>query len=155
MNFDDAFTKLIGAEGGYVNNPKDPGGETKYGVSKRSYPGEDIANLTLERAKLIYQRDFWGPVGCDALPDLLKYEVFDMAVNSGKVTAIKLVQLAAGAFADGILGPKTLQAIQSMDAATALRRLQAQRLRYYAGMVTWPAFGKGWVNRVATNMLET
>lgn len=153
MNFDDSFAKLIGNEGGYVNNPADPGGQTKYGISKRSYPGEDIQNLTLERAKYLYQRDFWGPAGCDALPDALKFEMFDAAVNMGLRPAVKLLQLACGAFSDGVLGPNTLQAVQSMSADKVLVRLQAQRLRYYAGMVTWPSFGKGWVNRVANNML--
>jgi lysozyme family protein len=154
VNFDLAFQKLVGNEGGYVSNAADPGGQTKYGISKRSYPGEDIPNLTLERAKQIYAHDFWGPAGCDALPDALKFEMFDTAVNVGVRTAVKLLQMAVGSFPDGILGPNTLQCAQSMDPAKALRRLQGQRLRYYAGMVTWPAFGKGWVNRVADNMLE-
>lgn len=160
MTFDEAFAKLVDVshEGGYVNNPADPGGETKYGISKRSYPGEDIKNLTLDRAKQIYARDFWGPAGCDALPDLLKFEMFDLAVNTsapGKpATAIKILQQAVGSYADGILGPKTLQAAQSIDPNKALRRLQAMRLNYYAGLTNWPAFGRGWVRRVATNMLE-
>ncbi|MDM0072072.1 N-acetylmuramidase [Variovorax sp. J31P207] len=160
MTYDEAFQKLIGNEGGYVADPRDPGGETKYGVSKRSYPGEDIKNLTLERAKALYARDFWGPAGCDALPDLLKFEMFDLAVNTsapGKpATAIKLLQQAVGSFADGSLGPNTLQAAQSMDPAKALRRLQALRLRYYTAIPpkTRDVYLPGWVNRVADNMLE-
>ena len=59
MNFDQAFDRLISNEGGYVNNPADPGGETNWGISKRSYPDVDIANLTREGAKAIYLRDFW------------------------------------------------------------------------------------------------
>ena len=70
MTFDEAFLRLIGHEGGYVADSRDPGGETKFGISRRSYPGEDIkGNLTLARAKTIYARDFWGPAGCDAVPD--------------------------------------------------------------------------------------
>lgn len=159
MNFDDAFTRLVDPqhEGGYVNNPADPGGETKYGISRRSYPGEDIANMTLERAKEIYQRDYWGPAGCDALPDVVKYEMFDMAVNTGVRQAVKILQRACGSPDDGVLGAHTLQALQSMDPAVLLRRLQAQRLRYYTSMSKdWrDAFLAGVVNRVATNMLET
>ena len=160
MNFDQAFDRLIGHEGGYVNNPRDPGGETKFGVSKRSYPGEDIPGMTIERAKTIYARDFWGPAGCDGLPDLLKFEMFDLAVNTSApgrpVTAIKLLQQAVGSFADGALGPKTLQAAQSMDPAKALRRLQGARLRYYAAIPKErrDPFLAGWVNRVAANMME-
>ena len=65
MDFDSAFTKLLGHEGGYVCHKDDPGGETCWGISKRSYPHEDIKNLTQERAKQIYKRDFWGPAGCE------------------------------------------------------------------------------------------
>jgi lysozyme family protein len=160
MTFDEAFDRLIDHEKGYVNDPRDPGGETKFGISKRSYPGEDIPNMTLERSKAIYARDFWGPAGCDALPDLLKFEMFDIAVNTsapGKpVTAIKLLQQAVGSFSDGVLGPKTLQAAQTMEPARALRRLQAVRLRYYAAIPKErrDPFLAGWVNRVAANMLE-
>lgn len=162
MDFDTAFERLVDPqhEGGYVNNPADPGGETKYGISKRSYPSEDIANLTLERAKAIYLRDFWDPAGCDALPDALKFEMFDLAVNTSApghpVTAIKLLQRAVGEVDDGVLGPHTLMAVQSMTPDRALRRLQAQRLRYYTGMSKdWRAdFLAGVVNRVADNMLE-
>lgn len=154
MKFDRAFEILVDPqhEGAYVNDPKDPGGETKFGVSKRSYPGEDIANLTLERAKQIYARDFWGPAGCDAVPDLVKYQLFDMAVNMGPKTSIKLLQRAVGAADDGILGPKTLQRVQSAGDAWLLRRLQAAAIRYYATLPTWPAYGRGWMNRLATNM---
>ncbi len=96
MNFDQAFERLIGHEGGYVNHPADPGGATKYGISRRSYPGEDIKGMTLARAKEIYARDYWGAAACDALPDGIKFDVFDMAVNSGVSAAIRLVQRAAG-----------------------------------------------------------
>lgn len=162
MDFEQAFAKLVDPEheGGYVNDPKDPGGETKYGISRRSYPGEDIKNMTLDRAKEIYRRDFWGPAGCDGLPDLLKFEMFDLAVNTsapGKpVTAIRLLQQAVGAGVDGTLGPNTLLAAQTLDPAKALRRLQGLRLRYYANVpkATRELYLAGWVNRVADNMLE-
>ena len=122
MTFDEAFDKLLAHEGGYVNDRRDPGGETKYGISKRAYPGEDIANMTVERAREIYARDYWGPAGCDAMPDGAKLQVFDMAVNSGVKTAIKTVQLAIEETPDGVLGPKTLMAIQSMPAPRFIAR---------------------------------
>lgn len=155
MTFDEAFERLIGHEGGYVNHPADPGGETKFGISRRSYPGEDIKGMTLERAKTIYARDFWGPSGCDAVPDAAKFFMFDCGVNSGPKTAIKLLQRAVGTVEDGILGPLTLQATQSMPAARLVARLSAHRLIFMTGLPSWPAFGKGWVRRVATNLLET
>src|SRR5690349_449891 len=115
MNFDQAFEALLGHEGGYVNNPADPGGETKFGISKRAYPGEDIRNLTLDRAKAIYLRDYWGPAGCDAAPDAIRFDLFDMAVNSGIKAAMKCLQKAAGCGEDGILGPQTQRAVAAMD----------------------------------------
>jgi lysozyme family protein len=154
MNFDAAFEKLLGHEGGYCNHPSDPGGETKFGISKRAYPGEDINGMTIERAKAIYLRDYWGPSGCDAVPPELKFHLFDMAVNSGVKQAIKTLQRAIGAFEDGALGPKTLQAIQSMPEARIVARFNGCRLAFMASLDTWPTFGKGWARRIAENLME-
>lgn len=154
MDFDQAFERVIGHEGGYSNDPADPGGETMYGVSKRAYPHEDIAGMTLERAKAIYLHDYWGPAGCDALPDGIKFHVFDLAVNSGVATAIKLLQRAVGETTDGILGPRTLTAATSMPAPRLVARLSAQRLALMAGLPNWPRFGRGWVLRMVDNLME-
>lgn len=152
MNFDDAFTALIGNEGGYSKNPADPGGETKFGISHRAYPGEDIANMTLARAKEIYARDYWGPAGCDAVADGLKFQLFDMAVNSGVRPAIQALQHAAGATADGVLGPATLQLLQSIPAPRLVARFNGYRLDLLADLNTWPAFSRGWAKRIASNL---
>lgn len=152
MNFDDAFVTLIGHEGGYVNHPNDPGGETNFGISKRSYPGEDIKNMTLARAKEIYRRDFWGPAGCDAVPGPIKLDLFDMAVNSGVRQAIKTLQKAAKADQDGILGPKTLMAVQSMNQWHLISRFNGFRLDYMASLSNWPTFGRGWARRIADHL---
>lgn len=154
MIFDTAFEKLIGHEGGYVNDPRDPGGETKYGISKRAYPGEDIAGMTLDRARIIYRRDYWAPAGCDAVPDGLKFDLFDMAVNSGVKTAIRTLQRAVGTEPDGALGPVTLQAISSMHSARLVARFNGHRLQFMSSLPTWPAFGRGWANRIAKNLME-
>jgi lysozyme family protein len=153
MDFDTAFDKLIGHEGGYINSRADPGGETKFGISKRSYPGEDIPGLTLARAKEIYLRDFWGAAGCDALPDGIKFDVFDMAVNSGVTASLRIVQRAAGVTQDGILGPRTLQALNSIAPGTLLARFNGARLAFMAELPTWPSFGRGWARRIASNLL--
>ena len=152
MTFDEAFERLLGHEGGYVNNPRDPGGETKYGISKRSYPGEDIAGLTLDRAKAIYAHDYWGPAGCGAVPDAARFDLFDMAVNSGVSAAVKTLQRAVGETDDGIVGAHTLQAIQSMPAPRLIARFNGERLEFMAGLPTWPAFGRGWARRIAANL---
>lgn len=154
MNFDASFERLIGHEGGYVDNPADPGGETKYGISRRSYPGEDIAGMTLERAKQIYLRDYWGPAGCDAVPDALRCDLFDMAVHAGVRSAVRCLQRAAGADVDGILGPRTLLAAQSMPSARLLARFNGSRLAALTELPTWPAFGKGWSRRIAANLMQ-
>jgi len=154
MNFDDAFAKLIAHEGGFSNDRRDAGGQTKYGISKAAYPGEDIANLTLDRAKAIYLRDYWGPAACDAMPDPAKLQVFDAAVNHGVKTAIRLIQRAVDAVADGVIGPNTLQAVQSMPAPRFIARFNAQRLALYAGLSEWPAFGRGWALRISDNLLQ-
>lgn len=150
MNFDDAFTRLLGNEGGYTNNPADPGGETNWGISKRSYPDVDIANLTQEGAKAIYLRDFWNPIG-DAHP-AIKFQCFDFAVNSGIQTAIRKLQAAIGVADDGHWGPLSAAALAAMDVNDVLMRFMAQRLRFWAKCAAWPSMGGGWVNRAATDL---
>ena len=151
MDFDTAFTRLIDSEGGYANDPQDPGGETKFGISKRSYPDEDIANLTLDGAKAIYLRDFWIPLG-DAHP-AIKFQCFDFAVNSGIGTAIRKLQLAVGVADDGHWGPKSAAALASMDLNDVLMRFAAQRLLFMTSLSTWDEFGKGWARRIAKDLL--
>lgn len=154
MNFEQSFEKLIGHEGGYVNNPKDPGGETRYGVSKRSYPDEDIANLTLDRAKAIYKRDYWDRAQCDKLPPALAFQVFDTAVNSGIGQATRFLQRAVGVADDGQVGPLTITAIQRRDAAELVARFNAERLEFMTRLSTWDTFGRGWARRIAANLKE-
>jgi lysozyme family protein len=154
MTFDQAFQILVGHEGGFVNHPLDPGGMTKYGISNRAYPGEDIQGMTLERAKLIYQRDYWGPAGCDAVPDGVKFSLFDMAVNSGVKPAIRCLQRAVGVDDDGVLGPITLQAVASIHPSKFIARFNGHRLQFMSGLSNWPAFGRGWANRIAKNLME-
>lgn len=153
MDFDAAFERLVGHEGGFVDHRNDPGGATKFGISKRSYPGEDIPNMTLDRAKTIYRRDFWGAAGCDALPDGIKFDVFDMAVNSGVTASIRIVQRAAGATPDGVIGPKTLQALNSIPPERLAARFNGARLAFMAELPTWPSFGRGWAKRIASNLM--
>lgn len=153
MTFEQAFAKTIGHEGGYVNNPADPGGETKFGISKRAYPALDIASLTVADAHTIYLRDYWGPVGCDAVPDGIKADLFDTAVNSGVRQAVKLLQRAVGEAEDGVLGPRTLRAINAMSAPRLVARFNGARLAFMTGLSIWPTFGRGWALRISDNLL--
>jgi lysozyme family protein len=150
MDFDTAFSRLIGNEGGYVNRADDPGGETNWGISKRSYPDVDIKNLTMEGAKGIYLRDFWEPLG-NAHP-AIKFQAFDFAVNSGIQTAVRKLQAAIGVADDGHWGPVSAAKLASMDLNDVLMRYVAQRLRFWASLQTWPSFGKGWALRAAKDL---
>lgn len=152
MDFDSAFHKLLGHEGGYSNDPQDPGGETKFGISKRSYPQLNIKALTVDESKAIYKRDYWGPAGCDSVPDALRMDLFDMAVNSGVKAAVRCLQRAAGETADGVLGPKTLQAIQTIPPTRLIARFNAERLEFMTNLPTWGSFSKGWCRRIAANL---
>lgn len=154
MTFDKCFEKLIGHEGGYSNNPKDPGGETKYGISKLAYPALDIADLTVDDAKAIYKRDYWDRAQCDRLPPAIAYQVFDGAVNSGIGNSIRWLQGAAGVAVDGVVGPLTIRAVGDKDNPVLLARFNGFRLKFMASLSTWDVFGRGWARRIADNLLE-
>ena len=149
MNFDEAFRIVIGHEGGYVNDPRDPGGETNFGISKRTYPKEDIKGMTLERAKHIYKRDYWDKCRCDELPEIIRYSLFDCAVNSGVPQAIQFLQRTVKTKDDGIIGPKTLAAARIQTDARLLGVFNGLRLHFMTNLRTWPTFGRGWARRVA------
>lgn len=150
MNFDTAFERLMGHEGGYVNHPNDPGGETNWGISKRSYPHVDIKNLTLATAKTIYLKDFWSLLG-EADP-AIKFQVFDFAVNSGIQTALRKLQAAIGVADDGNWGPVSAARLAELDKNDVLMRFIAQRLRFWASLSVWPTFGRGWTRRAADSL---
>ena len=153
MTFDQVFDKLINHEGGYVFNPHDPGGETKFGISKRSYPHLDIHSLTLADAKTIYKRDFWYRAQCDKMPPELAFNVFDAAVNSGIGQAIRWLQRAVGVADDGVVGPLTLASINRENDTCAIRaRYNGHRLDFMTRLSTWDVFGKGWARRIAANL---
>lgn len=150
MNFDEAFERLIGHEGSYTPGVDDPGGETNWGISKRSYPDVDIATLTREAAAAIYQRDFWFPLVF--LPDAILYQAFDFAVNSGIQTAIRKLQHAIGVADDGFFGPISQAKIRSMNERDVLLLYLAERLEFWTSLSTWKRFGKGWARRAAQNL---
>lgn len=152
MTFDAAFDRLIGHEGGYVNNPNDPGGETNWGISKRSYPHVDIKGLTREGAKAIYHRDFWLRIHGDDMYDGVAFQVFDFAVNSGIGTAVRYLQRAVGVADDGYWGPVSEGAIGILSESDVIMRFNAERLDFMTRLSTWPMFGRGWARRIAGNL---
>lgn len=152
MNFDQAFDRLMGNEGGYVNNVHDPGGETQWGVSKRSYPNVDIKNLTRDQAKAIYLRDFWLRGKMDQYDPAVSFQIFDIAVNSSIETAVRILQRAAGVADDGNIGPVTVAAVKAVRVPALLMLIIAERLDFWRRLSTWPDFGKDWAGRAAADL---
>jgi lysozyme family protein len=150
--FNSAFDLLMDIEGGYVCDKDDDVGETKYGISKKSYPNEDICNLTLERAKEIYKRDYWDRCKCDQLPDCLSVALFDFAVNSPAKTAIKKLQKALGVTQDGIIGNQTIGAANRLNPRKALQDFMDLRTDFIIDLVNKKPknkkFKNGWLNRI-------
>lgn len=143
--FDTCLAAVLHWEGGYVDDPRDPGGETRFGISRRAYPDVDIATLTAEQAGAIYHRDYWQVCQCDALPPALAMLVFDGAVNQGTGAAIRMLQAAAKVPEDGAMGPRTIAAARSPAVVDAFAVQRALRYATTRGM---DVYGKGWFNRL-------
>lgn len=162
ISFDTAFDRVLGHEGGYVNDANDPGGETHWGVTwpklreaigaKILPPGTTIRNLTRDQSKLIYKELFWDLINGDQLHDGVAFQVFDFAVNSGIETAIRYLQRALGVADDGRWGPISQAAANAMSETDTLFRLNGERLDFYTRLSTWSVFGKGWARRIAGNL---
>ena len=164
ITFDEAFKRLIGHEGGYSTDRRDPGNwtggrvgvgtlkGTKFGLAANTYPNLDIKNLTLAQAKAIYKKDWWDKLGADGMHSAIVFQLWDFAINAGKSRAIKELQQAVGVPADGIIGPQTLAAVNAHDLNDVILSLTAERLKFYTSLSTFKTYGKGWTNRVADNL---
>jgi lysozyme family protein len=150
--FEDIIEVVLEHEGGYVNDPKDPGGETNFGIARRSHPDVDIANLTKEGAKEIYKEHYWVKNKVESLSEELRHIYFDMCVNQGRGRAVKILQQTAnakgaGLKVDGGMGPMTIRAMDGVE----LDRVRAYRVKYYADLVTrkpdLERFYFGWFRR--------
>lgn len=161
-DFDKAFNTIIGHEGGYVDNPIDRGGPTKYGISQRAFPHLDIESITLQEAKSIYKRNYWDICGAKFMPTRdLKILLFDIAVNHGAGRARIMLQEALNLLnnngklyddleIDGIIGRKTKAAIKANEPHYILMALITKRLALMdriADGTSQEAFAKGWMNR--------
>ncbi len=156
-NFDDALKAILHHEGGYVNHPKDPGGMTNLGVTKRvweEWVGHEVDEkamraLTPELVGPLYKAKYWDRIKGDELPTGVDYAVFDAAINSGPGRAAKWLQTVVGAVPDGAIGNGTLAKVAAMDAEDIVRKYQETRLAFMQSLPTWDTFGKGWGRRVA------
>lgn len=163
--FEAAIPTILAHEGGYVNDPDDPGGETNYGISRRAHPDVDIATLSRDDAAKIYRRDYWEPNGYGRIDDqALATKVFDFAVNMGPARSHRLLQQAVNLLrpacrvcgagrgrlrVDGVLGPLSFSAVNEADARRLVRALESEAARRYHAIASGPRgkFLKGWLNR--------
>jgi lysozyme family protein len=155
-NYQHCLEMILHHEGGYVNHPKDPGGETNLGVTKRVYEEwggtKDMKDLTVEDVAPIYEKNYWGRVKGDELPSGLDLCVFDFGVNAGTGRAAKYLQTLVGAGADGAIGPNTLRQVNAYVEENGLeetiKAYQDARQGYYEQLSTFETFGRGWTRRV-------
>ncbi len=148
----DLFTLAVGFvlrhEGGYVNDPADPGGETNMGISRRAYPDLPIALLPRDEVIALYRRDYWLPMRCDALPGQVAFLAFDAAVNQGVAGAVRMLQQDLGVEVDGVIGPLTLHAASAHNHDELALRYAARRAVRYATTANFERFGPGWMCRL-------
>lgn len=156
-NFKKCLEIILHHEGGYVNHPKDPGGETNLGVTKRVYEEwggtKDMKDLTVDDVAPIYKKNYWNKLKGDELPAGLDLCVFDFGVNAGPGRAAKYLQSMIGSTPDGGIGPMTLQALANYveeqgSIAEVIKDYQSERQKYYESLSTFSTFGKGWTRRV-------
>lgn len=152
-DFNQAVKLTLGWEGGYVNDPSDPGGETNFGIAKRNHPNVDIRNLTVDGAIQIYQAEYWNSLYEQIFSQTVANKLFDMGVNMGVGTAVKLLQRTLGVGQDGAFGPRTLLATnQEADALLApYKSILAQHYQEIAARNPAEAkFLNGWLHRVSS-----
>ena len=144
--------RILGHEGGYSDDPDDPGGKTRWGISQRAYPYLDIANLPVEYAAEIYRRDYLKPLQWDRYHDGVAYQLLDFGVNSGPKTAIKRLQREIGVKDDGVVGPVTIARIGALSESDLIMVLIANRIEFMTDLKNWPEHGRGWMRRMAKNL---
>ena len=155
-NYVTCLEMILHHEGGYVNHPKDPGGETNLGVTKRVYEDfggtKDMKDLVREDVEPIYKKNYWDRLKGDSLPTGLDLCVFDFGVNAGTGRSAKYLQRMIGTVADGGIGPNTLKCldeyIEENGLEDTIRNFQSARQKYYESLSTFETFGRGWTRRV-------
>ena len=156
-NFEQCLALVLKHEGGYVNNPKDPGGRTNLGVTQKvweewvGHPVDEAAMRALTPSDVapLYKKNYWDKIKGDDLPAGVDYACFDLAVNSGVGRAAKLLQQAVGVSADGAIGPATLDAVASQNPRDVATEVCDLRLKFLQSLPIFATFGKGWTRRVS------
>jgi len=152
-NFKECLDLVLKSEGGWVNNPKDPGGETNLGVTKAvweeyvGHPVKTMKDLTKDDVAPMYELKYWRPCYCEVLPRGLDFVIFSMGVNAGPGRSVKLLQQSIGCVPDGVIGPRTRELISASNSANLIAKFSETRREYYRALKTFPIFGKGWISR--------
>jgi len=149
------LSMLLEHEGGFVNHPKDPGGMTNLGVTKKAfeeYKGTEVSeqemrDLLPTDVTPFYREKYWDKIKGDDLPAGVDWAVFDWCVNSGPSRAARALQVVVNATADGAIGPKTLEKVNEREASEIIKDLHAVRQEFYENLSTFDTFGKGWTRR--------
>jgi len=161
-NWQKSFELMLKSEGGYVNNPADPGGMTNLGVTKATWENwvgrasdeAEMRSLTPEKVEPLYKKKYFDAVRGDELPIGLDYLLFDFAVNAGVGRSIKTLQTAVGVPADGGFGPLTMAAVQTQNPKQLIEQFSQAKENFYRSLPTFATFGRGWLNRVADVKLK-
>lgn len=146
--FDEAISWILGAEGSFVDDPRDPGGATKYGISKRAHPEVDIAALTIEQARDLYRQDYWEQLNCDQLPTALAVALFDGGVNHGLIPSVRMFQKALHTVEDGIMGPVTIDRAKHGAVEAILPNYLSYRADLYRRLGNADVYFRGWAVRL-------
>lgn len=152
LDFETAIERVLAHEGGYTWNSQDPGGETQWGISKRSYPDVDIKALTRDGAKALYLRDFWAPCASFVTDSALVFQMLDAAINHGMSRATKFLQAALGVPADGAFGKASRAALEKAHITDVHLLYLAERFEFWCSLGTFATFGRGWVRRGARDL---
>lgn len=162
MIYERALSFVLLYEGGYSDHPKDPGGATKFGITRRTLSDwrdratstEDVRSLSRAEASDIYRNQYWRRCKCDQLPAAVAFLVFDTAVNQGVVRALKILQKSVNTKTDGMIGPVTLKAVRVRDPKRLLIEFAARRMRHYGLLSIFSIFGLGWSRRLMEALYE-
>jgi lysozyme family protein len=155
-NWNACLAFVFSVEGGYTDDPMDPGGATNLGITldelsvwrHSAVTKGDVMNLGRDEAGAVYRANYWNAMRCADLPAGVDLMVFDAAVNTGNGRSAKFLQAACRTAVDGAIGPRTLAAAHARPAAALIAALAAARLAFYQGLPTFSHFGHGWTDRV-------
>jgi lysozyme family protein len=152
-NFQECLDLVLKSEGGWVNHPSDPGGETNLGVTKRvweeyvGHPVESLKKLTKEDVAPLYELKYWRPCYGEVLPRGLDFLCFSFGINAGCGRSVKLLQQSLGLVSDGVIGPRVMQKLRESNITDVIKGFSESRREYYKSLKNFPIFGKGWISR--------